>query len=83
MEYTDQDSDADFKWFVSIYYDLYKKNGHKYYAIRNKTILGMYDNQKDALDTILKTYPLGTFLIQECNGDESGYTLKAPPAMWI
>lgn len=49
MEHTKQDRDADFEWFISIYYDLYKQNGHKYYAIKNKIILGMYDNQKKRL----------------------------------
>lgn len=61
IKYTEQDRLTDFEWFKSIYYDLYKKNGHKYYSIRNKTILGMYDNQGEALDTTLKLIHLELF----------------------
>ena len=53
--YTEQDRLNDFKYFVSIYQDLYNKYGESFLALKNKYILGAY-------------------IIQECNGDESGYT---------
>lgn len=71
--YTDQDRTDDFHWFVSIYDDLYKQYGHKWFAIRHKKILGVYDSFKDSF-VILSDYPEGSFIVQKCNGDESGYT---------
>lgn len=73
MTYTDQDRNNDFQWFLSIYDDLYKKYGHKIFAIQNKKILGIYDDKNDAIDTTAKTYELGTFIVQECTGDETEY----------
>ena len=74
MEYTDQDMNNDFQWFKDNYDDLYRKNGHKFYAIQNKQILGMYDDEIKAIHETMKDHPIGTFCVQECNGDASGYT---------
>lgn len=64
----------DFEWFLNNYEQLYKKYGHKYFAIKNKTILGIYDDKVLAIKTTAKTEDFGTFIVQECNGNESGYT---------
>ncbi len=64
----------DFNYFIKCYQELYKQYGHKFIAIRNKKILGSYDTELKAINEVSKTYPLGTFIVQECNGDESGYT---------
>lgn len=64
----------DFDYFVENYQYLFQKYGHKFLAIKNKTILGSYDTELDAIKETSKTFPLGTFIVQECNGNESGYT---------
>lgn len=73
-EYGENERKNDFNYFVSHYQELYKEYGHKFIAIRNKEILGSYDTELDAINDTSKTYPLGSFIVQECNGDESGYT---------
>lgn len=73
-EYTDQDRNDDFEYFISIYQDLYKKYGHKYIALKNKEILGVFTTPKEAIHHLSNQYILGTYIIQECNGDESAYT---------
>ena len=65
----------DFEWFVSNYDELFKKYGHKFLAIKNEQILGSYDDAKEAINETSKTEELGTFIIQECSGDESAYTV--------
>lgn len=72
--YAEAERRNDFHWFLENYDNLYKQYGHKFFAIRNKTILGIYDGMREALDETSKQYPLGTFVVQECNGDESAYT---------
>ena len=74
MCYTDSDRYNDFKWFVSKYNELYSKYGQKVFAIRNKQILGIFDDENIAIDTISNEYPIGSFIVQKCNGNESGYT---------
>ena len=56
------------------YQEFYQKYGHKYIVIKNKNVLGTYDTEVNAIETTIQKYPLGTFIVQECNGDESGYT---------
>lgn len=51
-----------------------KNTGIKYLLYRIKKILGIYNDKNDAIDTTAKTYELGTFIVQECTGDETGYT---------
>ena len=72
--YGETERKKDFEYFIEHYQELYEKYGHKFIAIKNKTVLGVYKSEIAAMDDISKQYPLGTFIIQECNGDESGYT---------
>ena len=74
MKYTDNNRTNDFHWFLKHYDDLFKEYGHKFLVIQNEKILGTYDDKNIALDTTLKRFPIGTFIVQECNGEESGYT---------
>ena len=74
MVYTDQDMENDFHWFVENYDSLYAKYGHKFFVIQNQKILGIYNGMSEAIDKTISNYPMGTFCVQECNGDESGYT---------
>ena len=72
MRYNDIDRSNDFQWFLDNYDAFYKQYGISYIAIKNKTVLGSYKNVNEALTSISE--PLGTFIVQLCNGDESGYT---------
>jgi hypothetical protein len=56
----------DFEFFENNMADLYKEYGHKFFAIKNQNIIGIYDTFENALNETLKTEELGTFLIQEC-----------------
>ncbi len=72
--YGDNEREADFTYFLEHYQEFYQKYGHKYIVIKNKNVLGTYDTEVNAIETTIQKYPLGTFIVQECNGDESGYT---------
>ena len=63
---------TDFNWFLNHYDELYETYGHKFLVIKNKTILGAYDSVREAVDNTDEE--LGTFIVQECNGDPSAYT---------
>ena len=72
--YTEQDRLNDFKYFVSIYQDLYNKYGKSFIALKNKKMLGAFKTVNETIQALSDKYKLGTYIIQECNGDESGYT---------
>ena len=65
---------SDFNFFVEHYDELFEKYGHKFIVIRYHEILGAYDTLESAINVTSQSHPLGTFIVQECNGDESGYT---------
>lgn len=65
----------DFKWFLDNYQKLFKEYGTCYFAIKNKQILGTYSTSSEAIKRTSRTEELGTFIVQYCNGEESGYTV--------
>ena len=67
--------EEDFEWFIEHYKELYKKYGVTYIAISNKKIIGTYQSYAEGVYRAQELgYKLGTFIVQYCNGDESGYT---------
>lgn len=66
--------EQDFNWFLDNYFYLYSLYGTGYFSIKNKTVLGFYDSFKEALEKTLENNTIGSFIIQFCNGEESGYT---------
>lgn len=73
MGYTDIDRKIDFDFFVEKYQELFEKYGHKFLAIKNKEILGAYESVVEAIDDLAPTHEVGSYIIQECTGDESAY----------
>ena len=68
--------DKDFNWFLSHYNDFFMKYGPSFLVVKNESILGSYKTFKEAVQTTALTEELGTFIVQECNGDESAYTVQ-------
>lgn len=66
--------EEDFNWFIQNYMNLYEKYGHKFIAIKNKTVLGVYDDIVEAVNQTSASEEIGSFIVQECNGAETGYT---------
>lgn len=72
--YGEKERLEDFQYFIENYDEFFKQFGHKFVVIRNKDILGIYDSEVDAINATSDIYPIGSFIVQECNGNESGYT---------
>ena len=66
--------EKDFRWFVDNYDNIYKQYGKCFVAIKNKQIIGVYRTYADGVHETAKTQKMGTFIVQFCNGDKSGYT---------
>lgn len=63
---------SDFNWFLNNYDNIYKQYGHKFIVIKDKQILGAYDSAREAIDNTSEE--MGTYIVQECSGNESAYT---------
>lgn len=66
--------DKDFLWFIENYMRIYEEYGNTFVAIKNQKIIGTYSSFAEGVRDISKKEELGTFIIQHCNGDVSGYT---------
>lgn len=66
-------NEKDFQWFVDNRSELYSVYGDSYLAIKNKTVLGSYDSFATGVRTTIKTETAGTFIVQHCTADDSGY----------
>lgn len=66
--------DLDYEWFLENYMDIFQRYGESYVVIKNRQILGTYSSYADGVRKTAVTEELGTFIVQFCNGDESGYT---------
>lgn len=69
-----QQQDRDYQWFLENYDSLFKEFGESYLAIKNGVVLGSFSSYADAVHSTEKTEELGSFIVQYCNGNESGYT---------
>ena len=68
--------DSDFVWFINNYKELYNLYGHSFLAIKDECVLGSYRSFKKALDATTQSEEIGSFIIQECSGNESAYTVQ-------
>lgn len=64
----------EFKYYLDNQNELVEKYEGKYIVIKNQTIIGAYNDEKDAYNETLKEHKLGTFLIQHCLPGEESHT---------
>ena len=62
----------DFDFFLKNYNKIYKQYGHTFVVIKNKNIFGTYNNVAEAIENTNE--PIGSYILQECNGNEREYT---------
>lgn len=72
-KYFDTGRKNDFDFFTQHYQEFFTEYGHKFLAIKNKEILGAYDSVMDAITNLQNKYEVGSYIIQECTGNESAY----------
>lgn len=72
--YGDKERREDFSFFVEHYQELYELYGETFLVIKGKKVIGSYENEMTAIEETTKVLPLGSFIVQKCDGDESAYT---------
>lgn len=59
----------DYDYFNEHKGDLVRQYPDKFIVIKDKNIIGVYDDPVSAYTETTKDYPLGTFLIQKCSDE--------------
>ncbi len=74
VAYSDAEKTKDFAFFKNINKDFFEKNGHKFLAIKNESVVDEADEIPELINKMnAKSYEIGSYLIQECTGDESAF----------
>ena len=64
-----------FEWFLQHYMEIYLLHGNCYVVIYEQRIVYVTKSFSNAVKYANEHYEPGTFNVQHCNGDESGYTV--------
>lgn len=71
--YENKDRNEDFDYFLQNYHEFFQRYGHKFLAIQYKKILGSFDSVTEAIEFLSQNYQTGTYIVQECDGNDSAY----------
>ena len=66
--------ERDYKWFLDNYSQISDSYYNCYVVIKDETILGSYHSYAEAVRETAKSEPIGSFIVQLCNGNETAYT---------
>jgi hypothetical protein len=64
----------EYQWFLENYNELFKQYGTSFLALKNKSVLGVYQSYAEGVKKTLQNEEPGTFIVQKCNGEKSAYT---------
>ena len=68
--------DEEFKYFRNNQKDIYSKFPDQYVVIKDFEVKSAANSFEEALSQATDKFEIGTFLIQLCTKDESGYTQR-------
>ena len=64
----------EFKYYLGNQEKLVEKYKGKYIVIKNKSVIGSYDSEQEAIEKTKEKHELGTFLVQICLSGSDNYT---------
>ena len=64
----------EFDYYLANQAELVKKYNGKFVVIKNRQVIGVYDDQASAVSETRKTHELGTFLVQKVEAGPAAYT---------
>ena len=74
MESRESPLKREFEYFVANQAELVKKYNGKFVVIKDRTVIGVFDDQAVAVSETKKTHELGTFLVQKVAPGTEAYT---------
>jgi hypothetical protein len=64
----------EFEYYLANQQELVKKYNGKFVVIKNRQVIGAYDDEPTAVSETTKHHELGTFLVQKVSPGEEAYT---------
>ncbi len=66
--------EKEFKHYLEHQEELVKEHNGKFIVIRDGKVIGVFDDELEAINKTSEQYELGTFLVQKCEPGSEGYT---------
>lgn len=66
--------EQEFKFYLDNQDSLVKEYDGKYIVIKDQAVIGVYDDELEAIEETQKTHEMGTFLIQKVAPGDEAYT---------
>ena len=64
----------EFQYYLDHQTELVEKYLGKFIVIKDQQVVGVYEAELKAVEETAKIYPLGTFLVQQCEPGQESYT---------
>ncbi len=68
------DLKKEFDYYLKNQESLVEKYTGKILVIKEQQVIGVYDSEKDAIETTTEKHELGSFLVQKCSPGDLDYT---------
>ena len=65
---------AEFEYYLANQADLVRRYLGKFVVIKNRSVIGTYDDEPTAISETAKAHALGTFLVQKVEPGSESYT---------
>jgi hypothetical protein len=66
--------EREFEYYLKHQDDLVKKFKGKFIVIKDQKVIGVFDDELEAVEKTAKEHELGTFLVQKCEPGTESYT---------
>ena len=66
--------ESEFEYYLKNQAELLKEYEGKFIVIKDRKVIGSYDDELKAIEETSKKHELGTFLVQKCTAGNEGYT---------
>lgn len=66
--------EREFEYYLKHQNDLVKQYRGKFVVIKNEKVIGVFDDELEAITETSKNHELGTFLVQRCEPGDENYT---------
>ena len=67
--------ESEFAYYLEHQAELAKKHEGKFVVIKGQKVIGVYDDEIEAMTKTAEEHELGTFLVQKCSADRDSVVL--------
>lgn len=67
--------EKEFEYYIAHQAELVQKYNGKILVIKDQKVIGVFENELEAINETSKTHQVGTFLVHKCEPGEQNYTM--------